>query len=176
MKKLIAIAAAALLIAFSASAQKSIRVPSGYAGMIEEENTFHFNGEDTSIALSMTHGVYYSPNMFVGLGFAFEGSDDYFILPVFASARYVVNEHSKISPMFSARLGSYVGDDLGAYGEAGVGLRFASSSKFAFGLSLVGKYISGMEYSSGHWNNDTYVSTTETMDVSGVAIRFSIEW
>ena len=176
MRKLIVIAAAMLLVAFTASAQKSIRVPNGYAGMVEEENTFHFNGEDTSIAVSMTHGVYYSPNVFVGLGFAFEGSSDYFIMPVFASTRYVFSERSKVSPMFSARLGSYVGDDLGAYGEAGLGLRFASSSKFAFALSVVGKYISNMEYTSGHWDGDCYVSNTENRNVNGIGIRFSIEW
>jgi hypothetical protein len=173
MKKLIAIAAAMLLVAFTASAQKSIRVPSGYAGMVEEENTFHFNGEDTSIAVSMTHGVYYTPNVFVGLGFAFEGSNDYFIMPVFASTRYIFNEHAKVSPMFSARLGSYVGDDLGAYGEAAFGLRFASSSKFAFALSLVGKYISDLECYEYHANTSSeYVDK----NFSGIGIRFSIEW
>ena len=176
MKKLIAIAAAMLLVAFTASAQKSIRVPSGYAGMVEEENTFHFNGEATSIAVSMTHGVYYSPNVFVGLGFAFEGSSDYFIMPIFASTRYVFSEHAKVSPMFSARLGSYVGDDLGAYGEAGIGLRFASSSKFAFALSLVGKYISDVEYDNGHYVDGNYVNSKYTKNFSGVGIRFSIEW
>ena len=170
MKKLIAIAAAMLLVAFTASAQKSIRVPNGYAGMVEEENTFHFNGEDTSIALSTTHGVYYTPNVFVGLGLAFEGSSDYFILPIFASARYVFNEHAKVSPMFSARLGSYVGDDLGAYGEAGFGLRFASSGKFAFALSLVGKYISDIEC------YENSISEYVDKNFSGVGIRFSIEW
>ncbi len=176
MKKLIVIAAAVLLVAFTASAQKSIREPSGYAGMVEEENTFHLNGEATSIAVSTTHGVYYTPNVFVGLGLAFEGSGDYFIMPIFASTRYVFNEHSKVSPMFSARLGSYVGDDLGAYGEAGIGLRFASSSKFAFALSLVGKYISDLEYEDGHWSGDTYINSKETKNFSGVGIRFSIEW
>ncbi len=176
MKKLIVIAAAMLLVAFTASAQKSIREPSGYAGMVEEENTFHLNGEATSIAVSTTHGVYYTPNVFVGLGLAFEGSGDYFIMPIFASTRYVFNEHSKVSPMFSARLGSYVGDDLGAYGEAGIGLRFASSSKFAFALSLVGKYISDLEYEDGHWSGDTYINSKEIKNFSGVGIRFSIEW
>ena len=170
MKKLIVVAATMLLVAFTASAQKSIHVPSGYAGMVEEENTFHFNGEDASFAFSTTHGVYYSPNVFVGLGLALEGSSDYFILPIFASARYVFNEHAKVSPMFSARLGSYVGDDLGAYGEAGFGLRFASSSKFAFALSVVGKYLSDIEC----WDN----SINEHVDknFSGIGIRFSVEW
>ncbi len=176
MKKLIAIAAAMLLVAFTASAQKSIRVPSGYAAMIEQENTFHPNGEKTSIALSMTHGAYYSGNVYVGLGFGIEGSDDYIIVPVFAATRYVFSSRAKVSPMATARLGSYIGDDLGAYGEVGFGLRFASSSKFAFALSLVGKYISDIEYEDGHWSGDTYVNTTETKNFSGVGIRFSIEW
>ena len=173
MKKIIAIAAAMLLVAFTASAQKSIHVPGGYAGMVEEENTFHPNGEDTSIAVSTTHGVYYSPNVFVGLGAALEGSSSYFIMPIFASARYIFNEYAKVSPMASGRLGSYVGDDLGAYGEIGIGLRFASSSKFAFALSAVGKYISPLECFD---NNATGGARYVDKNFSGIAIRFSIEW
>ncbi len=173
MKKMILIVAAISLLATTATAQKSIRVPHGYAAMVEQENTFHFSDSPTSIALSMTHGAYYSDNVYVGLGFGIEGNEDYAIMPLFASTRYIFNGHSKVSPMFTARLGSYVGDDLGAYGEAGAGLRFASSSKFAFALSIVGKYISGLEYcdySSGS------VCTVKNNSLSGVGIRFSIEW
>ncbi|MDO4826905.1 MAG: hypothetical protein Q4B16_05030 [Bacteroidia bacterium] len=173
MKKMILIVAAISLLATAASAQKSIRVPHGYAAMIEQENTFHFSGSQTSIALSMTHGAYYSDNVYVGLGFGLEGNDDYTILPVFAATRYIFNGHAKVSPMFTARLGSYVGDDLGAYGEAGFGLRFASPSKFAFALSLVGKYVSGLEYCD---YSSSSVCTVKENSLSGVGIRFSIEW
>ena len=174
MKKLF-VAVIALACATIGFAQETeIHEPNGYQGFLEEGNLYHFDGT-TSINLSTTHGFYFGGKTFAGLGLGAEFNNNCVIFPFYTSIKYVMNNKKSVSPFFSMRLGSYVGEDQGTYADAAVGLRFATSKDFALSVLLGGTYydkIQGTEV----WNSSTNQYETTDINFSGLSLRFGIEW
>ncbi len=176
MKKVFLTTVVALLSAMFSFAQESeIRIPNGYQGFFEEGNLFHFDGE-SSINLSTTHGFYFGGKTFVGVGIGAEFNNDYILVPFFTSVKYVACNKKSTSPFFHARLGSYLGADQGTYGEAAVGVRFATAKDFALSI-MVGATYYDMFEGDEVWNSEKEIYESEgDVNFSGISVRFGIEW
>ena len=178
MKKLV-LAFVMLFMATSVFAQEQegkVRVPNGYQGFIEQGNTWHFDKNmPNSISLSTTHGFYFNGHIYAGIGLGVDFNEDRALVPFYTNLRYQFNNTRVVSPIISLRLGSYVGDGLGAYGDLAFGVRFASKRDFAVSAMVAGTYYDkikeyGYYVDDGHYINDRYISP------SGVSLRIGIEW
>lgn len=176
------------VFAITAFAQNDdIRVPNGYQGFLEEGNTWHFNKDmTTTIQLSTTHGFYFNERIYAGLGVGFEFNSDYFLMPFYTNLRYVFINNKTVSPIVSLRLGSYISDNMGAYGDLAVGVRFASKRDFAVTVLLAGTYYDkftetyynydqGYYDEEGEWHYENNV-VEKTINPSGISLRVGIEW
>lgn len=181
MKKLV-LAFVMLFMATSVFAQEQeskIRVPSGYQGFFEQGNTWHFDTKmPNSISLSTTHGFYFNGHFFVGLGLGIDFNKNRALVPFYTNFRYQLNNTRVVSPIFSLRLGSFIGNDMGAYGDLGVGARFASKRDFAVTVMVAGTYydkvnMSFYEYSE-EYGYDVHVN--KPVSPAGVSLRIGIEW
>lgn len=162
------------ITAFAQDENPNVRIPSGYQGFLEEGNTFHFDKNmRTTMQLSTTHGFYFNGHFYVGLGIAAEWNRDYFMMPIYANLRYVFINNKPVSPLVSLRLGSFMGSEMGAYGDLGVGVRFASKRDFAVSLLLTGTYYDKIE--GGFYDADGCWETAR-VSPSGIAVRVGIEW
>ena len=160
-----------------------VRIPGGYQGFVEMGNTLvHFDDNmPTTIQLSTTHGGYFNEHLFAGLGIAYEWNEDYEMVPIFANIRYVFMSHTVVSPIMSLRLGSYLGDNIGAYGDLAVGVRFASKRDFAVSVLVTGTYFDKITRSyydewtdaQGVWHHE---NVERKINPSGIAVRVGIEW
>jgi hypothetical protein len=160
-----------------------VRIPSGYQGFFEMGNTLlHFDKNiSTTIQLSTTHGGYFNEHLFAGLGIAYEWNRNYEFVPIYANLRYVFMSHSVVSPIVSLRLGSYLGDDIGAYGDLAVGVRFASKRDFAVSVlvactyydKITRNYYEEWVDSQGVWHHE---NVERQINPSGIAVRVGIEW
>ena len=160
-----------------------VRIPSGYQGFVELGNTlWHFDKNmPITLQLSTTHGCYFNEHIFAGLGIAYEWNKGYNLLPIYANIRYVIMSRSVVSPIMSLRLGSYLGDNIGAYGDLAVGVRFASKRDFAISVQLAGTYYSKIAKSyydewmdaQGMWH---YENVDREISPSGIAVRVGLEW
>ena len=167
-------------VAFTANAQdviNGVRVPSGYQGHVEYSNLFYLKG-GTGMDISTTHGFYYTPNMFVGLGIGLHVAPKDTYVPIYAAAKYVFNYKSKISPTVQMKLGSFFSEGAKPYGDLSFGFRFASDRDFAFSIQACGSFYAPFDYTDGYWDSDTntYVSKTERWNLSSVGLRLGIEW
>lgn len=176
----------ALLFIYSAIAQNDettgVRIPEGYRGSLELTNNWHFDENmPATIQFSTTHGVFLNEHVYTGLGFAFEWNADYVLVPIYANVRYVFLSRSVVNPFVSMRLGSYIREDMGAYGDLAIGARFATRTDLAFSIMVVGTYYSKTKYNY----YDTYVDAfgyTHTEYVEGkispssIGVRVSFEW
>ena len=175
MKKLVlTLVMAFFAITTFAQTENNTRVPSGYQGFLEEGNTWHFDGNmHTTMQLSTTHGFYFNGNFYVGMGIAVEWNRDYTLVPIYTNLRYVFFNDKPVSPILSLRLGSFMGEDMGAYGDLGVGVRFASKRDFAVSVLLAGTYYDKVEggfYTpEGNWQ-------AGKVSPSGISVRVGIEW
>ncbi|MCQ2606775.1 MAG: hypothetical protein MJ204_09615 [Bacteroidales bacterium] len=181
MKKIIVTCLALISLAIVGNAQEnvSIRIPEGYQGFVEQENRFHFWGaEDNSVAVSTTHGFYFNGHTFVGIGLGVTGSGNYGLVPFYTSVKHVFLNDRTISPSLNARLGSYIGADMGSYGDLAFGVRFASKKDFALTISAALSYYEPFDDVTTEWNvdTDTYKEITKKIDFSGASLRFGIEW
>ena len=165
-----------LLMAASVFAQDQepkVRVPSGYQGFFEQGNTWHFDKNmPNSISLSTTHGFYFNGHIFAGVGFGIDFNKDRALVPFYTNLRYLFINNKVVSPIISLRLGSFIGDDMGAYGDLALGVRFASKRDFAVSVLVAGTYYDKVkEY-------DYYGCYPEYKEVSpsGVSLRIGIEW
>ena len=186
MKK-IALTLVMALFAICAFAQNDettgVRIPNGYQGFVELGNTLvHFDENmSTTIQLSTTHGGYFNEHLFAGLGIAYEWNKEYEMVPIYANIRYVFMSRTTVSPILSLRLGSYLGDNIGAYGDLAVGVRFASKRDFAVSVLVAGTYfdkITSNYYdewvdNQGIWH---YENVERKINPSGIAVRVGIEW
>lgn len=175
------------LFAITAFAQNDettgVRIPSGYQGFMEMGNTLlHFDKNmPTTIQLSTTHGGYFNEHLFAGLGIAYEWNKDYQMVPIYANVRYVFMSRTVVSPIMSLRLGSYLGDNIGVYGDLAVGVRFASKRDFAVSILVAGTYYDKITRSyheewtdaQGNWH---YENVERQISPSGIAVRVGIEW
>lgn len=171
MKKTILIVAM-LVMAFGLSAQENerITIPSGYRAFIEEENSLQLVSQERSlIGLGTTHGFYMNDHCYVGLGFAFIGNENSFMMPLFATVRYNFSYKSNVTPLLTFRGGSYLSESNGLYADLGFGLRFASKRHFAVTIMLTGTlYENTMEF-------NPHTGYTDKINHSGAGIRIGME-
>ena len=169
-----------LLMATSMFAQEQeskVRVPSGYQGFIEQGNTWHFdNNMPNSISLSTTHGFYFNGHIFAGIGLGVDFNNDRALVPFYTNVRYQFNNTKVVSPILSLRLGSYVGDGLGAYGDLAFGVRFASKRDFAVSAMVAGTYYDKIKENHYYDENGTYHHDARYISPSGISLRIGIEW
>lgn len=159
-----------------------VRVPNGYQGFLEESNCWHFDKNmPTTIQLATTHGFYFNGHIYAGIGLGVEFNSDYFLMPFYTNLRYVFLNNKAVSPLVSLRLGSFISDNMGAYGDLAVGVRFASKRDFAVTVLLAGTYYDKLKYNYcddyqdalGNWHHE-YVESA--ISPSGVSLRVGIEW
>jgi len=168
-------------MAYTAGAQEvvnGVRVPSGYQGHIEYSNLFYLSGGGTAMDISTTHGFFYTSNMYIGLGMGLHVAPEGGYVPIYAAAKYVFNNTSKISPTLQLRMGSFFHEGAKPYGDLSFGLRFASDRDFAFSIQACGSFYAPFDEVEDHWDNtlSTYVTTTTRMHLSSVGLRLGIEW
>ena len=180
MKKLV-LAFVMLFMATSVFAQKqetSVRVPAGYQGFLEYGNTWHVFDKNmpTTVNLSTTHGFYFADHIFAGIGLGFEFNTDYFLVPIYANVRYVFIHNKTVSPVMSMRVGSFVGDKVGAYGDLGIGVRFASKKDFALTAMVAGTYYDKISEYGYYDAEGNYINENRPLNPSGVSLRIGIEW
>lgn len=105
----------------------------------------------------------------VGLGFAFIGNENSFLMPIFASVRYNFGYRSNITPVLAFRAGSYLSESTGLYADLGFGVRFASKRHFAVSIMVTGTfYEDTREY-------DIRLCDYGTVNHSGAGIRIGME-
>ena len=181
MKKVI-LSVVMLLMAMSMFAQEerpNVRVPSGYQGFLEQGNTWHFDKNmPNCLSLSTTHGFYFNGHIFAGIGIGVDFNKDRFMVPIYTNLRYQFINDRAVSPVISMRLGSFIGDDMGAYGDLGFGVRFASKRDFAVSIMVAGTYYDKIEDSVWEFNEELGydVSTERMISPAGISLRIGIEW
>ena len=186
MKKLFLtfIMAVFAITAFAQNDENQVRTPSGYQGFLEYGNTWHVFDKEmpNNINLSTTHGFYFNEHVFTGIGIGLDFNSDYVLMPIYANIRYVFINNKTVSPVLSLRLGSFMGDKMGAYGDLAFGVRFASKKDFAVSVLLTGTYydkISENRWIEEYDANGEYISgysETVQLNPSGVSLRIGIEW
>ena len=118
-----------------------VRVPNGYQGFLEESNCWHFDKNmPTTIQLATTHGFYFNGHIYAGIGLGIDFNNDHALVPIYTNVRYQFNNTKIVSPIVSLRLGSFVGNEVGAYGDLAFGVRFASKRDFAINVMVAGTY------------------------------------
>lgn len=180
MKKLV-LAFVMLFMATSVFAQNqesNVRVPSGYQGFLEYGNTWHFDKNmPNTMSLSTTHGFYFNGHIYTGIGLGIDFNNDHALVPIYANVRYQFNNTKVVSPVVSLRLGSFVGDKVGAYGDLGFGVRFASKKDFAINVMVAGTYYDKIsDYYSEYDAEGNYVHGNRDISPAGVSLRIGIEW
>lgn len=181
MKKLV-LAFVMLFMATSVFAQEQeskVRVPSGYQGYFEQGNTWHFDKNmKNSISLSTTHGFYFNGHFFVGLGIGIDFNKDRALVPFYTNVRYQFNNTKVVSPVVSMRIGSFIGNSLGAYGDLGVGVRFATKRDFAVSVMVAGTYYDKVDMYFYEYNEEYGydVRVNKPVSPAGVSLRIGIEW
>lgn len=184
MKKIILtfVLAFFVITAFAQNENPESRVPNGYQGFLEESNCWHFDKNMRStIQLSTTHGFYFNYHIYAGIGFGMEFNSDRLMLPFYTNIRYVFLSTKAVSPFVSLRLGSFISDNIGAYGDLAVGVRFASMKDFAVSVMLAGTYYDKINYNyydeyidaQGYWH---YEYVEGKINPSGISLRVGIEW
>lgn len=180
MKKVILSLVMLLMTAgvFAQENEVSVRVPSGYQGFLEYGNTWHFDKNmPNCISLSTTHGFYFNGHIYAGIGIGIDFNKDRGLVPVYANLRYQFNNTKAVSPIISLRLGSFIGDNMGAYGDLGFGVRFASKRDFAINVMVAGTYYDKInEYYSYYDEYDQYIHGYQQVSPTGVSLRIGIEW
>jgi hypothetical protein len=181
MKKLV-LAFVMLFMATSVFAQNqesNVRVPNGYQGFLEYGNSWHFDKNmHNSINLSTTHGFYFNGHIYAGIGIGVDFNSDHGLVPIYTNVRYQFNNNKVASPVVSLRLGSFVGDEVGAYGDLAFGVRFASKKDFAINVMVAGTYYDNIRDSFYEYNEELghgeYVE--KAVSPSGISLRIGIEW
>ena len=182
MKKILLTAMIVLGCIFSVSAQEKVQVPSGYQGFLDMNNLYTFSKDiNNSIGVSTTHGFYFNPKAYVGLGMGFETNNDYFLVPFYAAIHYNFNYARPVSPIMRLRLGSYLGDGFGTYADLALGVRFASKRDFAVSIMVAGTFFEGYKDEIYHeWIDENgcwqYDYVESKIQPSGVGLRIGIEW
>ena len=182
MKKILLTAMIVLGCIFSVSAQEKVQVPSGYQGFLDMNNLYTFSKDiSNSIGVTTTHGFYFNPKAYVGLGMGFETNNDYFLVPFYAAIHYNFNYARPVSPIMRLRLGSYLGDGFGTYADLALGVRFASKRDFAVSIMVAGTFFEGYKDEIYHeWIDENgcwqYDYVESKIQPSGVGLRIGIEW
>ena len=164
---------------FAQEQESKVRVPTGYQGFLEQGNTWHFDKNmPNCISLSTTHGFYFNGHIFAGVGIGIDFNKDRALVPIYTNVRYQFNNTKVVSPIVSLRLGSFIGDDMGAYGDLGFGVRFASKRDFAVSMLLAGTYFDKIKKSFYEYNEEYGydIHVTKPVSPAGISLRIGIEW
>ncbi len=138
-------------------------------------NTWHFDKNmPNSISLSTTHGFYFNGHIYAGIGLGVDFNNDRALVPFYTNLRYQFNNTRVVSPIISLRLGSYVGDGLGAYGDLAFGVRFASKRDFAVSAMVAGTYYDKINES--YYDGYNHTQEARQISPSGISLRIGIEW
>lgn len=157
----------------------AVKTPSGYQGFVEQGPALRFMEDwKSSISVSTTHGFYFNGNTYVGVGVSFEGNNDMFVMPLFTALKYNFTYNKKVTPSLQIRVGSYVGDNVGTYGDFAFGFRFGSSRDFAINVMAAASFFSNYKSKGGRWDSalQSYVYDSRTINQSSLALRIGIEW
>ena len=185
MKKTILTLVMALfaITTFAQSEETAVRVPSGYQGFLEYGNswTIFDDAMPNTLGLSTTHGFYFNGHMFAGIGIGFDACSDFCLVPIYANVRYLFSNKSTVSPFIGLRLGSYISEQIGAYGDFAFGVRFASKRDFAISMMVAATYYDKMTYSTwedyqdeyGYWQSHR---VDKTVNPASISLRIGIEW
>ena len=180
MKKLVLVFVM-LFMATSVFAQEQegkVRVPNGYQGFLEYGNSWHFDKNmRNTINLSTTHGFYFNGHIYAGIGLGIDFNNDHALVPIYTNVRYQFNNTKIVSPIVSLRLGSFVGNEVGAYGDLAFGVRFASKRDFAINVMVAGTYYDKIDDDYSYYDeNDNYHHGIQQISPSGISLRIGIEW
>ena len=185
MKKTILTIVMALfaITTFAQNEENSIRIPNGYQGFLEYgTNWTVFDKEmPNTVGLTTTHGFYFNGHMFAGIGIGFDACRDFGLFPIYANVRYVFSNTTAASPFMSLRLGSYISEQVGAYGDFAFGVRFASKRDFAISIMAAATYYDKMTFTTwedyqdeqGIWQTQRI---DKTVSPSSISLRIGIEW
>jgi hypothetical protein len=171
------------IAAFAQNEENKSFIPNGYQGFLEESNCWHFDKNmPTTIQLSTTHGFYFNDHIYAGIGVGLEFNNDYLLMPFYTNVRYVFFNKKAVSPFVSMRLGSFISDNMGAYGDLALGVRFSSKKDFAVSVMVAGTYYDKLHYDyyynehydeQGEWH---YEYMEKDINSSGISLRVGIEW
>ncbi len=170
------------IAAFAQNEENKNYIPNGYQGFLEESSCWHFDKDmPATIQLSTTHGFYFNDHIYAGIGVGLEFNANYVLMPLYANVRYVFLNKKAVSPFVSMRLGSFISDNMGSYGDLALGVRFSSKRDFAVSVMVVGTYYDKLHYSyyddyqdeQGEWH---YEYVKKAISPSGVSLRVGIEW
>ena len=180
MKKLV-LAFVMLFMAVSVFAQEEeskVRVPSGYQGFLEYGNNWTVFDKEmpNTLGLSTTHGFYFNGHMFAGIGIGFDACKGHALVPIYGNFRYVFTNKSVVSPFLSVRVGSYISERVGAYGDLAFGVRFASKRDFAISMMVAGTYYDKISEYGYYDTNGNYIHENRLISPSGISLRIGIEW
>lgn len=171
------------ITAFAQDQTPTYRTPSGYQGFLEYGNNWHVFDKDmpNTISLSTTHGFYFNDRMYVGIGIGVDACSEIGMFPIYANMRYLISNKSAIQPFVGLRLGSYISEQVGTYGDLAFGVRFASKRDFAVSIMATATYYDKLKHSvweehqdaNGYW---TTTSVEKTLNPSCISLRIGIEW
>ena len=178
----------AFLLTVSAMAfaqeNNNVWMPHGYQGFLEMNSGFQVaNNGNYTTGVSTTHGFYFNGHTYVGIGMGLDFCDIYgdnssdVIVPFFATVNYLFFNKSNVSPVVKMRLGSYVGDYHGTYGDLGFGVRFGSRRDFAVTVMVTGTFYSKLKNPEYYYYYGEEVpAENREHNISTVSLRFGIEW
>lgn len=173
------VALLAVMVSF-AQENSAVRIPSGYQGFLEQGPGLMFLDDmNSSVSFSTTHGFYFNENVFVGVGVSFDGGNGFFGMPLYTALKYNFSYSNKVTPTIQLRLGSYVGDNVGAYGDLAFGLRFGTSRDFAINVMAAASFFSKYTVETDRmWNstNHLYEYVYKEYNPSSIGLRIGIEW
>lgn len=168
---------------FAQEQETQFRVPNGYQGFLEYGNNWTVFDKETpnTIALSTTHGFYFNHSMYAGIGVGVDFCGDFALVPIYGNFRYVILNNTTASPFVSVRLGSYVSEKVGAYGDLAFGVRFASKKDFAINVMVAGTYYDKIKHTEweeyqdadGVWLNH---EVDKFYNPASISLRIGIEW
>lgn len=184
MKKIVILMAvlAAMLPAVQAQEEKpAVRIPSGYRAFVQQETLYRLTKDDYKhriMGVTTTHGFYFNDHCYIGIGFGFVGGEKFFTMPIFTSFMWNMSYSSAVSPLLQLRVGSYLGDGNGSYGDLGFGLRFASKKRFAVNVMAVFSFFEETTVDDDYFDSSTgyYVYGQKPYNPTSAGLRLGIEF
>lgn len=179
MKKAFLSTVAVLIMGMAfAQEEQGVRIPSGYQGFLDQASLYRaWDNGNTTVSVSTTHGFYFSGNTFVGIGFGFDGGNDFFAMPLYTAVKYNFSYTSNVTPTMQVRVGSYISEHSGAYADLGLGIRFGSKRDFAVNMMLTGSFYQPQPITEIEVAADgTRTGNTGKFNPSGIGLRVGIEW
>ena len=92
-------------------------------------------------------------------------------MPLYSALLWNMSYRTSVSPLLQVRIGSYLGDGPGAYGDLGFGARFASKNRFAVNAMAVFSFFESTEI-------EIYDNGLQTIDYNPISagLRIGIEF